>query len=1242
MYQFNLSGTERFHKRNGPMLRLVAAICCLLMATAFTFAQGTRGTIRGKVTDPNGAVVPGATVKLIDVAKNQEIRTVTADDQGEYSILEVEPATYDVVVTGGGFSEVRFSNVKVEPNRNVQLDAPLSVGGTSVTVEVAATAEILDRETPTLGTTVEQRRVEGLPLNGRNPLDLALLQPGVAPVFQPTAGVLGFGTGLGIRVNGSRGVENNVQLDGSNNNEVPVGGLASGQPRPDAIQEFRVLTANFEAEFGRNTGSVINFVTKSGTNDFHGNARIFYRPTFLSAARYFDNQRTTPLRGTNDFRRTFERKEIGGNIGGPIYLPRFGEGGDPVHSGKNRSFFFVDYERRAQLIGDSRVITGLPSAAEKLGLLTVRNFFPTNDADVSRRSLPILIRDPATATATNPLGDPFPVISGNPNAPNATVVQQIPLNRFSPIARYYLDFIPAGNATGQAGVAANETTNNHYFTMRLDHLINSAQTLNFTFNFFDQNVLTPFPFGGPPNGSAIPGFPSLDKRRSYNYVVRHTYMISPTVVNSFLASLARNQQPSLSPGNTTSPAQIGFTGNFVANPTFAGPPYIRLFDRGLAFGNTFQGPQARVSSNWQLQDSVSWSRGDHRFKFGFDGTRFMNDQTFLFVNQGIIQMSATVPGNTTGDDLADFLIGGSPATFQFGANGLRDFRQTAVALFGQDNWRVNDSLTLSLGLRWEYNSPLTDKYNRVAYYRGTGQRSTLLTTGALRSFEGAPITVTPGRLAPRGLLYVGDPDPILGGTITPGGIEKDWNNFAPRFGFAWSPATQEGTFLRKLMGDRTTVIRGGFGVFYGSIIGDTALQQLSAPGFSGTNQFTANGNGLLSDPFVPADPFPLYCNGLVSGTPQSQCPVNNGTIPNPFLAALTVGAPISSTSQAIDPHLRTPYVLQYNFTIERSFLRDYFLSLSYVGNRGRKLYNREQYNPALGTTIPFPAGVTPIAVSTAAANINSRRVNTDFSVSLPALVSAGTSDYNAFELNFQKRYSHGSLFQIAYTFSKSLTDSDTQRNQLDLVDRKIGYGLSNDDVPHRFVASFIYDLPWAENFHGIAKTVLGGWSVGGILTLQSGTPFSVTNIANTTADGSATLNFADLGPEAFINTDPRANNNRAFNADAFRNATLNGAISSTNFRRGTSTNNQFRLKNGINNFDLIVAKKTQFTERYGLELRFEAFNAFNHAQFATVDLNLNNIVRRADGTADPNLSTFGKFLSTRESRVIQLGARFSF
>jgi hypothetical protein len=1194
----------------------VAAICLTLVASALAFAQGARGTIRGKVTDPNGAVVPGASAKLIDVARNQDIRTVQTDSSGVYQFLEVDPATYTIVITAAGFAETRLAEVKVEPNRNLELDVALTIGAATADVTVTTAQELLDRDTPTLGTTVEVQRVLGLPLNGRNILDLALGQPGV------TTG----GGGLGIRANGARSVENNVQLDGSNNNEIAVGSVTGVTPRPDAVQEFRLLTSNFEAEFGRNSGTVINLVTKSGTNQFHGNVRAFDRPTNLSAARYFDQNLPTskPRAGTtNDFRRRFERKEFGGNIGGPISLPHFGEGGRSVISGKNHAFFFTDFEARRQLIGDTRTISNLPTAEELSGIFTR----PTTD--------PII--DPVTNA-------PFPTISST----GTTIKQQIPSTRFSPIATYYLGFLPVGNASGQATVGANEVTNFNIFTMRVDPLVTNKHTVGFTYSFFTQTVLAPFAFGG----ASVPGFPSVDPRRTNNIVLRHTFTISPKLVNSFLAGYARNTQAAAAPVNKTTPAQIGFTANFVADPANVGPPQIRLFDRSILIGNSIQGPQARVTQNFQLQDSLSYAVGNHRFKFGFDGTSYHADTNFLFINQGIITFTRQVGGNTTNDDLADLLLG-IPTVIQFGSNGDRDFRQLGMAAFGQDTWHLSDTLSLSLGLRWEYVGPLSDKFNRVAYYRPSaaarGITSTLLTGGALKTFEGVTIPVGTGLRAPAGLLYVGDPDPDLGGLVTPGGVNKDLNNFAPRFGFAYSPKVSGGGMLHKLLGNQQTVFRGGFGVFYGAVLGDTALQQLTAPGYNGTNAFFSDMGGTLANPFAP-DPFPLR-NGI------------QPTIPNPFLTASApfVGVSpvtrslagttvrISNTSRAIDPFIRTPYTYQYNFTVERSFLRNYVASLSYVGNRGRKLYAIEQVNVAFGTLLPYPAG-TPAAVqfapTTAGGNINARRVNTDFGLGLGMQVAAGNSWYNSLQANLSRRFANGLLFQVAYTFSKSITDTagtDTNRGNLDLLNRKFGKGLSSDDVPHRLVGSAVYDLPFAKNFKGVAKTVLHGFSIGGIATFESGRPFSVGNPFDTIAAGGGVISFADLGA-AFQQVDPRQNQERAINVDSFKSFSCPTATFATCARRGTSGVNQFRARNGVDNFDFIVSKKTKlWSESSNLELRFEAFNAFNHTQFTTLNTNLTGIVLiPGTTTPDPLKSSFGKFTAARESRVIQIGARVTF
>ncbi|MEZ5344771.1 MAG: TonB-dependent receptor [Pyrinomonadaceae bacterium] len=1006
-------------------------------------AQGTRGTIRGTVTDPNGSVVPNATVKLVDPAKGTDVRVVQTNENGAYQIIEIDPSVYNLIVTADNFSEFRVTSVKVEPNRNLTLDAKLSIGQMTNEVTVTAGAELIDRESATLGTTVDNRRVEGLPLNGRNVLNLALLQPGVAPSSS------GFGSGLGIRVNGSRGVENNLTLDGANNNEVAVGGAIGGQPRPDAVQEFRILSSNFEAEFGRNTGAVINVVTRSGTNQFHGNGRFFYRPTFLSAARFLD--KALPPAGTApgaDLRRTFERKEFGFNIGGPIYFLNFGEGVPFIYKGQDKSFFFLDFERRGQKVGATQTITNLPTPLEISG-------------DFSQSGT---IIDPAT-------GLPFPN-------------NRIPTNRFSPIAQYYLQFLPEADATGQAQVGADQITINNFFTLRLDHNISENHLLNFTANYTDTDDADPFAFGG----ANVPGFGSVDLRKTKNYIGKYTYVINPNLVNSLLINISKNKQPGVAPVNQTTPEEIGFQADFVSNRQFAGPPQLRLFDRGIIIGNSIQGPQSRVTENYQIQNSVSWVLGPHRMKFGVDATKYKQGQDFVFINQGLLQFSGSFGGNTTGNDFADLLIGNSPIATQYGAAGRRDSRQLAFAGFGQDTWNIGRNLTLSFGLRYEYVSPLKDLLDRVAFYR-PGSTSPQLAAGS-RTFNGLPITIAPGGRAPNGLVYVGDPDNVLGGTVPRGGVAPDRNNFAPRVGFAYSFSGAGDGLFSKLLGENVTVIRGGFGLYYGAVIGDTQLQQLNATGYGGTNaSFFPNG-GTLADPFAP-DPFPNY-QGL------------QATSTNPFLASgINVNAPIAGAgdSQPLDPNLKTPQVSQFNLTFERGFFDDYVLGISYVGNRGRKLYVREEINPALGTFLPTtlrlagqPAITGPITIN----NGNTRRVNADYLGNISLLTTAGNSTFDSLQVNFQKRYgADGLLFQTAYTFSKSINDSDTQRGGLDLIDRSFGRALSDDDAPHRFVGSFIYELPFFRNTSGFLKRLLDGWSIGGIYTYQSGTVFSVANTNNT-------------------------------------------------------------------------------------------------------------------------------------------------
>jgi hypothetical protein len=550
---------------------------------------------------------------------------------------------------------------------------------------------------------------------------------------------------------------------------------------------------------------------------------------------------------------------------------------------------------------------------------------------------------------------------------------------------------------------------------------------------------------------------------------------------------------------------------------------------------------------------------------------------------------------------------------------------------------------LSFGVRYEYNSPLTDKENRVAYYR-PGSTSQLLQNRSL-TFEGRRIVA--GGRAPNGLVYPGDPDSVLGGTVPRGGTELDKNNFAPRFGFAYSLNGGEG-FFSKFLGENQTVIRGGIGQYYGAIIGDTALQQLSATGYEGTNAYFPLPGGTLANPFGP-DPYPLY---RYLGADDPIIPATNPFTSN---ADIVIPTTLSQFAQPIDPRIQTPIVRQFNLTIERSFAKDYVFSASYVGNRGRKLYVQEQINPALGTLLPnslrFQGGAVP---TPSTANAASRRANADIPLSLAQLTTKGKSQFDAFEANFQKRFSNDGLsFQLAYTFSKSLTDADTQRVGIDILNQRQGFARSNDDHPHRFVGSFIYEFPFFRSTKGFTKRLVDGWSIGGIYTYQSGDVFSVLNPVDTTGTGGGIVSFADIG-QSFTTVDPKSGSERrAFNANAFaiadcraRNA-AGQLITGQNFalcrnadgtqgRRGTSGRNQFRLNNYTNNWDAILAKRTRlWSETSNLELRFEAFNLFNRVRFigpaGTGGINLNLLS-----------PAFGTYTSADLPRIIQLGARISF
>ena len=569
------------------------------------------------------------------------------------------------------------------------------------------------------------------------------------------------------------------------------------------------------------------------------------------------------------------------------------------------------------------------------------------------------------------------------------------------------------------------------------------------------------------------------------------------------------------------------------------------------------------------------------------------------------------------------MLGTSPLTIQVGANGQRDFRQLAYAAFAQDTWNLTRNMTLSLGVRYEYVSPLRDSQNRVAYYR-PGVTSQLLANGSLK-FGDQTITIPNGGRAPNGLVYVGDPDPVLGGTVPEGGVKSDRNNFAPRLGVSYAINGQDG-FWKRLTGENSSVIRAGVGLYYGAIIGNNILQQLSSPGYNGTNAFYYRASGTLADPWA-SDPYPFYSYSPFLDVETKDVPTST---PNPFAATnIFVSAPLAQNSTPINPNIATPMVYQWNMTFERSFSRDYVFGISYVGNAGSKLYGSRQINPALGTLIT-ETRTQPLPAPTGS-NANNRRLNDDFRIGMTQLDTIGRCGYHSMQVNFNKRFSDdGLLFQVAYTLSKSINTGDGFTSLHDYFDINYGRARSDDDRPHRLVGSVVYELPFFKTTTGITNRLLDGWSLGAIYTYQSGGLFNVTNPTDVDGTGGAILNYLGYN-EAFTLLDPKENDRRAFNINAFENPVVcPTATYASCARRLGGVRNAFRLNNIVNNWDMILSKKVKlFSERNNLELRFEAFNAFNTTQFTTI-----NTTRTS--------ADFGRYTDTRSPRSIQLAARFNF
>ena len=762
-----------------------------------------------------------------------------------------------------------------------------------------------------------------------------------------------------------------------------------------------------------------------------------------------------------------------------------------------------------------------------------------------------------------------------------------------PAAKALLALVPPASSGNTLFSAPSNSLNRDQGLARLDHRFGDRNFLGFTYFIEKSNAFAPFAF----SGSTLPGFGELDVTNFYNYVLRDTETFGPNLVNDARAGFHRRVQPGVLPVNHTTPASLGFTGINPDDAANAGPPWV-IINGYSNFGNTIQGPQARFDNTWQYADTLSWIKGKHALKFGGDFRAYEQNQLFTFINNGYFIFDGTsiqqglvpTPAPGISAPLNDF-IHGVPAEFIQNSSSRQGYRDKFGSAFFQDDWKVMRNLTLNLGIRWEYDAPLTELNNHLNAFRA-GEQSKVFPT------------------APVGLVYPGDPG------VSKSTYNADWKNFGPRAGFAWDPFSTG-----------KVSIRAGYGLFYDAPISELTLQFLTAPPFG-------------------IQPFTLYDTDFTH--PYSSSTVN--PIPNPFPfsppkpgSAFNFAniAPIGLT--VMDPKFSTPYSQQWNFQVQDQIAPNWLASITYVGTNGVKLLYRSQVDPSI---------VTPNATT---ANTNQRRIlnlgnpqDAAYGGAVFAGItdqqSASNSNYSAFQAELRTNLWHGLVMTHAYTWSHALDDASGLRTNDtgNVYNRKLDYGNSEFDIRHQYVGTAIYDLPWLKDQRGFAGHVLGGWTLSVIQTFHTGIPFDITESTDRClcAGGG---NRPDYIGGVIQFADPRANAFSAPNSyfNGIGGGTTTGAPNPNFARVGSGTSVALGAGRygtfgrdvfhgpGLVETDFGLTKTIRFTERQNVQIRGEAFNLFNHTNF-------NNPQGSIASTA------FGRVTTALDPRLVQLTARYQF
>jgi len=1091
----------------------------VLLSTALPCAaQSATGLISGTVKDPTGAVVPGVAIHITHLGTNRH-GTATTNERGEYMSLPLSVGSYQVEAVRSGFKRAIRTGVTLEVQQNAQVDFTLEVGELAERVEVVGDAPLLEGTTSTLGRVVDNRRILELPLNTRNVYDLVRLTPGIAGSIYSSF------EGMNWSVYGTRRRSMDILIDGATATHPTVTGYSAITvfPSVDAIQEFKVIGSGVPAEFGRSIGSVLNVVYKSGSNSFHGSAYDFLRNSVLDANNFFANRRGESLA-------SFKRNQFGGVISGPIR--------------RSGTFFMASYEGLRERRLSTQTIT-VPTLLQRQG-----NFSET----YARDGRQVRVFDPFTTRASAPGGfvrDPFP---GN----------AIPRAQMDPVGVNVMNFYPLPNQPGdpftgrnnyaKSGSAALDTDN---LDFRVDHQISAAQK---GFVRYSQRKLSDVPAVLFPRDVTIAEGRIVSEDRGKNVVAEHSYALSANSVLTTRLAFARTFFPYLNQGIGFAPSKLGLPASIdtfsdqVMFPLIDANGYVTLAhrDHRLNAGNTFT-----------LASSLAQTRGMHTLKFGFEGRLFRSNTTELRSPSGEFRFNEAFTqgpdplraSSTAGNSIASLLLG----TGRSGDRLFTKYKDVAaqsyyLAGYAQDDWRITPKLTLNLGVRYDLDTPRTERYNRLNYF-DPNVRSPL--AGKVPGFPDLR----------GGLVYVG-----VGGH---GRRQYDWDalNVSPRLGAAYR--LTPGTVLRAAY---IHIYAGSFKAASGT---DTPY------GFRGETPWISTLDGItplnrLSNP---------YPGGLVA--PRG-----------------SADGLLSAVGEGFRPKFKddkVPWTQQWNFTIQREFPAQVLFEAGYVGTRGRELALERfpnQLDPrhmALGAKLNqlvdnpfFGIAGRGVLAGPKVRQAQLLRPFPQFEELVGARDTGGASWYHGLLLSGRKRMSHGLELEASYTWSKALdVGEDSVQNEFD---RWASRAVAAIDVTHRFIVSFIYELPfgkgrrWGGQAPGLIDWLVGGWQFNGIATLQSGTPLAIT-ASNTAGIYNPRTTANNNGKSGKLTGPAPRRLERWFDTSVFSQPEP--------FTFGTASARIIDLRaDGVRNLDLSLFKEFRPLEKLRTQFRLEALNAFNTPQFS--------------------------------------------